>query len=29
MTNDELIAGLEQIKNLLISVATGGLRINM
>lgn len=28
MTNDELIAGLEQIKHLLISVATGGPRIN-
>ena len=28
MTNDELIAGLEQIKSLLISVATGGPRIN-
>lgn len=28
MTNDELIAGLEQIKNLLVSVATGGPRIN-
>ena len=29
MTNDELIAGLEQIKNLLVSVATGGPRINV
>ncbi len=28
MTNDELIVGLEQIKNLLVSVATGGPRIN-
>ncbi|SFN24497.1 hypothetical protein SAMN05216386_0091 [Nitrosospira briensis] len=28
MTNDELIGGLEQLKNLLISVATGGPRIN-
>jgi len=28
MTNDELIAGLEQIKSLLVSVATGGPRIN-
>jgi len=28
MNNDELIAGLEQIKNQLISVATGGPRIN-
>jgi len=28
MTNDELIVGLEQIKSLLISVATGGPRIN-
>lgn len=28
MTDDELIAGLEQLKALLISVATGGPRIN-
>lgn len=28
MTDDELIAGLEQVKALLISVATGGPRIN-
>lgn len=28
MTNEELVASLEKIKNLLISVATGGPRIN-
>lgn len=28
MTDEELITGLEQIRNLMIAVATGGPRIN-